>query len=448
MIGDVLDLTQMERDRLKLHRERVDLAVLAEDSVQVVRPLAERKRLAVRTRIRRAPPLVFCDRTRVRQVMVNLLSNAVRHTDDGEVLIEVAPEGEAVHVSVIDTGSGIAPEDVERVFEPFYQGGTAIWRDAGGSGLGLSISREFVRRHGGRIWLESEVGRGTAVHFTIPVSGPVRPPAAPGHKIRQDWAWRKDAFMTQQGSRDPGLLRPRVMVHDAVGTLAPQLSRYEQEAEFWIVSEASKLATELQRSQAGAVLLNTMEVSDLWPAIDSLSRGAPNTPILACAIAPATSRATGVGVDGYLVKPVSRADLAGVLESSPSTVRRVLVVDDDVTTLDLLSRMITSLDDSIAVRTASSGTRAIAALEEEETDLIFLDLVMAGMNGWEVLDAIRAEGSLANVRTVILSAQDPVDRPPATTFLLGAMGRGLSLDALVGCSLQMADHLAKARPAL
>jgi signal transduction histidine kinase len=444
MIGDVLDLTQIEKGRLKLHRERVDLAALAESSVEAVRPLLERKHLAIRTRILGEVPRVFCDRTRVRQVIVNLLSNAVRHTDDGEVSIEVAPESEAVRVSVLDTGSGIAPEDVERVFEPFYQGGTGIWRDTGGSGLGLSISQEFVRRHGGRIWLESEVGRGTAVHFTLPVSGPVRPSAAPGHQIREDWPWREDAFMTQQGSGGTDLHRPRVIVHDAIGTLAPQLSRYDEEAEFVIVPDAAVLDTQLQRSSASAVLLNSAEVAELWPLIDSLSRETPDTPILACAMAPPTSRAEGAGVEEYLVKPVSRADLAAILESSPDAIRRVLVVDDDPTTLDLLSRMIKSLDDSIAVRTASSGGHAIAALEEEDADLVFLDLVMAGMDGWEVLDAVQSASRLDHLRVVILSAQDPVDSPPATMFLLGAMGRGLSLDALVSCSLQMADHLARA----
>jgi len=161
MVNDVLDLSRLESDHLVLHRERVAIGEIVAVAVEAVRPLLENKNLALCIEIDPDVPAVYCDRTRIEQVLLNLVSNATRYTDHGQITIAATQRGQSVCVRVTDTGQGIAPADRERIFEPFAQGSSATWRDKGGSGLGLSISKQFIELHGGRIWVESALGVGT-----------------------------------------------------------------------------------------------------------------------------------------------------------------------------------------------------------------------------------------------------------------------------------------------
>ena len=184
MINDVLDLTRIEADRLVLYKERVDTGKVIDDAAVAVSPLLQSKHLALQISIPEDLPEVYCDRTRIEQVVLNLMSNAARYTEEGEVTVAVAQQDQHVLVSVADTGPGIPQEDVERIFEPFCQGTSEIWRDKGGSGLGLSISKRFVELHGGRMWVESKVGVGTTFTFDLPISAPIAHISRPGHQIR------------------------------------------------------------------------------------------------------------------------------------------------------------------------------------------------------------------------------------------------------------------------
>ncbi len=152
MINDVLDLSRLEAGRLALHRERVDLRDITDSCVAAVFPLIEKKGLKLAVHFPEDLPEIYCDRTRIKQVVLNLMSNAARFTEEGGIQITVALRDAQAVVSVADTGPGIRPEDADRIFEPFYQGSHQLWRDKGGSGLGLSISKRFVELHGGRMW--------------------------------------------------------------------------------------------------------------------------------------------------------------------------------------------------------------------------------------------------------------------------------------------------------
>ncbi len=173
MINDVLDLSQIEAGRLALHKEWVDWHEVIERALVIVRPLLAKKGIALHLSIPDDLPRIYCDRTRIRQVILNLLSNATRFTDEGSITVTVRAESQYVVISVCDTGPGISAEDASRIFEPFQQGSFQQRRDQGGSGLGLSISKQFVELHGGRMWLQSEPGRGSTFSFRIPTSSPV-----------------------------------------------------------------------------------------------------------------------------------------------------------------------------------------------------------------------------------------------------------------------------------
>jgi signal transduction histidine kinase len=210
MVNDVLDLSQIQAGKLALHREQADLAGIVKEAIEVVSPLITQKGLQLAVDIPEELPPVYCDPTRILQVILNLASNAARYTEQGRVIVRVAAGDGEVTVSVADTGPGIPPRDAERIFEPFSQGTSPAALRKGGSGLGLSISKQFVEMHDGRLWLESRVGEGSTFAFTLPLSPLAGPIAGPGRWNRRGGGWApltaEPACRAPQAAR--GHLRP------------------------------------------------------------------------------------------------------------------------------------------------------------------------------------------------------------------------------------------------
>ena len=174
LVDDVLDIAKMESGRCEWDMAPLSLAEAAEQALRAASPLAARKALSVRNAIPPDLPRITGDRDRIVQVFVNLIGNAVKFTEHGEIRLEAAVVGESVRIAVRDTGCGIAEADLERVFEKFRQTGDTLTEKPKGTGLGLSICRQIVERHGGRIWAESILGRGSEFLFTVPLSPPAR----------------------------------------------------------------------------------------------------------------------------------------------------------------------------------------------------------------------------------------------------------------------------------
>ena len=172
LINDVLDLEKIEAGKMEYRHERVDVGEVVERATTATTALFETTGLELRREIARDLPAVDGDPHRLVQVVINLLSNAVKFTPSGSVTVRVvaADGGSGVVVSVADTGTGIAPEDQARVFEQFAQAGDTLSEAPRGTGLGLAICREIVEHHGGRIWLESELGRGSTFSFSLPAA--------------------------------------------------------------------------------------------------------------------------------------------------------------------------------------------------------------------------------------------------------------------------------------
>jgi signal transduction histidine kinase/CheY-like chemotaxis protein len=448
MVNDVLDLTRMETGRLALHRERVDLGRVIDTSVAVVRPLLQKKQLDLQTTIPDDLSQIYCDRTRIQQVILNLVSNAARFTEVGGITIKVDRQDQHVLVSVTDTGPGISPEDADRIFEPFCQGTGELWRDKGGSGLGLSISRQFIKLHGGQMWIESELGVGTSVFFTLPVSPSVEHIVRPGHQIREDWVWRERAFRTDRAVSTDQLVKSRVVICDETGALYPEFIRYSDKIEFVDTRDLAQAMREIQRGPANAVVLNTSIPGNLWSLIETVKLEIPDTPVIGCSVPWTTERAIGAGALGHLVKPVTRADLEEVIQAVGKTARRVLVVDDDPDVLKLFSRMLRACDSTLEIVTASSGEQALDELRRTHPDLMLLDIVMPDIDGWMVLELMGQDKTMGDVSTFLVSAQDPADQPPVSEFLLVTMDKGLPLSKLLRCSLEISALLLKpeARP--
>jgi len=435
MIDDVLDLSQVEAGRLGLYKEQVDLGNLIDSALQVVFPLLDRKGLDLIVSVPEDLPRVYCDPTRIRQVILNLISNAARFTQVGSVAVQVSAQNQYIIVSVADTGPGISPEDAKRIFEPFQQaltarqrGGLDGSRATRGSGLGLSISKGFVELHDGRMWLESKLGEGSTFFFRLPIS-PLADLAAPPER------WIADGYITRTARPDVPVARldQRVVLCDETGELYPLFSRSADQIEFVDTRDLAQASGARKETAAQAIVVNAPSPDELSLLVTQASQAVPDTPIIGCSLPRKRAHAVIAGAKGYLLKPIRRADLEEVLRSTGRPVRRILVVDDEEDTLWVLRRMLSACDSHLEVTTATSGAQALEELRCRPPDLMLLDIIMPDMDGWQVLAAKRQDETIRDIPVAIISAQDPQKESISSRIVTATMGEGLSISKLLGC---------------
>lgn len=439
LVNDVLDLSRAQAGYLTLQKEWVDLRAIVESAVGLVKPLAEKKRLDLVVSMPSNLTLVYCDRVRIRQVILNLVGNAVRFTDSGSITISGIQLDKQVQISVSDTGPGIKPEDCERIFEPFCQGSSNPWQEKGGTGLGLSVSKQFIDLHRGQLSLVTAVGFGTTFSFTLPI-GPVEEPRESAARwIDAEWPWRTRPDQPLPASRALG---PRVLVLDPGGCLmrglSTQLARTKDAEDLELVHTATpaELAAALEQAPANAVLVNCTEQGGLWQAVAELRTMVPDTPITACSVShDYRQRAHDYGVLAYLEKPVTLDKLLAVLEDLPQRPRRILIADDDADMRWLLARML-EMDCDVEVATAANGADALDELHFQPPDLILLDIMMPVTDGWQVLAHKAQDPLLAPIPVILITGQDALQVPPVADSILLTMGSGVPLDKLLALSLQ------------
>ena len=171
LINEVLDLSKIESGKMELRITDFALTEVIKSLRSTMMPMLARRRQSLDVKVEKGLPKVRADKARVRQVLLNLLSNAAKFTPDGGRLkIEAVREGDWCQVSVVDNGIGIQQEDQGRIFEAFYRADNSITREAGGTGLGLTLSKQIIEVHGGRMWVQSEYGKGSQFTFTLPLA--------------------------------------------------------------------------------------------------------------------------------------------------------------------------------------------------------------------------------------------------------------------------------------
>ncbi len=438
MIDDVLDLSQAEAGRIAIHREPVDLAEVIEGALAMVRPMLAEKGLACRVEVARDLPRVPCDRVRIRQVILNLVSNAARFTEHGGIVVRLASVDGQARVNVEDTGPGITPEDLKSIFEPFSQGTSGVLLGKGSSGLGLSISSQFVKLHGGRMWVESRVGHGSTFFVDLPMVEPAEHAAGPGRWIREDWIWREHK---SRPDLPESQYRARLVVCDEGGELSRAFARRSGAIEFIDTRGLPAAIDEIRRCPAQALIINSRSPKGLWPALEEARTAAPDTPIIGCCCPPRTSRAAAAGAVGYLSKPLKRAELQRAIEGLGKPVRRVLIVDDDANTRELLKVYLQGWNPAQEVVDAEDGQSALQELRRRRPDLMLLDLVMPGLDGWQVLTLKGEDEALRGIPTILISGHDALQGPMTSSLVVAAMGEGLSVGKLLDCACQLSARL-------
>ncbi|MCL4504873.1 MAG: hybrid sensor histidine kinase/response regulator [Chloroflexi bacterium] len=430
LVDDVLDLSQVDAGLMALTRERVSLAEIVQAARVAVGPLFTSKGLYLHTDIAADLPLVYCDRTRIREVLLNLLSNAGRFTQQGGITVRAWRDDGDIVTSVQDTGPGISAADQDRLFRPFEQLDGSIRRRYGGTGLGLSISKSFVELHDGKMWVESEPGVGTTFFFRLPID-----PLAPitGGATRWLNPYQVYEKRVRPSHLHPTPVKPRFIVMGHSDPLQRLLTRYAEGAEIVAVNDMDGAGQVMADTPAQALLLNTADVEQ---ALDQVreSRQLPyGTPAIVSTIPGMDQAASGLGVKQYLIKPVTREKLLTALDSLGPDIRTVLVVDDEPDAQQLFRRMLATAPQSYRVLRASDGQQALALLRTEKPDVVLLDLIMPGMDGFKFLEAKSSLPDLREIPVILVSAQDPFGQPIVSTALAVTCRDGLSARQMLDC---------------
>ncbi|MBI3065450.1 MAG: response regulator [Deltaproteobacteria bacterium] len=399
LINDILDLSKIEAGKMDIHIESFAIAPLIEDVVQTIGTMAAKNGNEVVVNCAPDIGTMRADQTRIRQALLNLASNANKFTERGTVTIgakRATEQGrEWVTMAVTDTGIGLTPEQMGKLFHEFVQADASTTRKYGGTGLGLAISKRFCQMMGGDITVASEPGRGST--FTIRLPGEVG--------VAQPAAALRDAAAPR-----PGAARPTILVVDDDQTVREVMERYLAREGFSVVTasggqEGLRLARELH--PAAITLDVIMPDLDGWTVLAAI-KGDPelaDIPVILMTIVDEKNRGYSLGATDYIVKPVDRQRLSGVLRNICGAVgRQVLLVDDD----DMMRRgmRLTLEKDGWQVSEAENGRIALARLAETRPDVIVLDLMMPEMDGFEFLVEMRSRAEWRDIPVLVVTAKD------------------------------------------
>ena len=410
LVDDVLDLSQLEAERLVLVKDRVDVdADVVQKAAEIVRPLAERKGLFLHAEPTPGLPWVLADAVRLRQVLLNLLTNAVRFTERGGTIVRTCVRDQAILVSVHDTGWGIAQAEIPELFTEFRRLQSAADPPVAGSGLGLSICKHFIELHGGEIWVESQEGHGSVFYFTVPL------PGSTALTARVERSGEAPHRIDGQGTclvvhRDPSVVR--------------LLSRYIENHRIVGVADDADVLTMALELRPHAVL-TSHQLGDR--VAERLAVSPREVPIITCDLPRTFEEALGYGVVAYLTKPVAPDVLTALmrrLEADANLTTEILLVDDDPDTVRLMEMMLTALPRPYRIRKAYDGEEALARMRESPPTLVFLDLLMPGLDGQQVLRQMRTDEALGGIPVVIVSALDTPEDDMSLGMPLSVSMRG------------------------
>ncbi|MCX7680933.1 MAG: substrate-binding domain-containing protein [Anaerolineae bacterium] len=400
LIRDVLDLAQSDMGQLKLACEPLDLVEVLQPISVIGEQLARDKELTWRAEIPDTLPQIWGDRTRLRQVVLNLVNNAVKFTARGEVTLRATVQDGQIIVSVRDTGLGIPVEEQEAIFDEFRQSERTTARGYGGLGLGLAICKRLVEMHGGRIGVYSsgEEGAGSTFYFTLPTMEQTLPAEAHVSPLLG-----QRVLLLTKASHSDNALRDH-LARRGFEVLVHQVC---DETVEWPPAVFSRppdiIVVDLTLAAAYGWKIMTMLRSN------PVTRGVP---VLYCELADNKAEGALIEVD-YLTKPVGTKELAEVLayqgllgrEEADRREKKILIVDDDPSALDMHARIVAAQSPDYVVLKASNGREALELIRREKPDLVLLDLFMPELDGFGVLEAMQADESIRTIPVIVLTGQ-------------------------------------------
>jgi PAS domain S-box-containing protein len=402
LINDILDLSKIEAGKLDLLLERFEIAKVIDESVATAQPVADRNGNLLNVQYDEDLGSMVADQTRVRQVILNLLSNACKFTRDGNVRIEATRESmnglDWLLLSVSDTGIGMTEEQMARLFKEFSQADPSTTRKYGGTGLGLAISRRLCNHMGGDISVESTPGKGSIFSIRLPVE------SGASDEITTR---RLQPVPVARAEHDSNT----ILVIDDDPTVREMMRRYLQQEGFRVVSAADgeeglRIAARIVPS---VITLDVvMPERDGWDVLRSLKSDPRLSaiPVVMLSIIDEKNKGYALGASDYIVKPVIRQQLVSVLEKyrASGSTSRVLVVEDDPDMRRRLHNMLS--EEGWQVDEAENGRIALNRLSDAQPNLILLDLMMPEMDGFEFLAELRNNKQRQAIPVVVVTGAD------------------------------------------
>ncbi|MFY2563053.1 response regulator [Corallococcus terminator] len=396
LINDILDLSKIEAGKVDVVTEPVDVQELADECMATVKEYLKGKDVALTTHIDGQASMLRTDALKLRQIMLNLLSNAAKFTDTGEVALSMVPSGDEVVMTVEDTGVGIPSDQLPFIFEKFRQVDGSTTRKVGGTGLGLAIVRELSRVLGGNVSVVSTLGRGTTFTVRLPNNMADRPEDAPQVAVHERGVPVAEVAQHVSTLAQPG---STVLVVDDDPLIQQLVTGQLEPAGFKVVVAEDGIAA-LKRARElrpQAILLDIhLPKLDGWSVLSQLKgdQSLATIPVILISVEEQRARGFSLGACEYLVKPVEPERLVEVVQRclgqpSGTSAGDVLVVDDDSATRELVSRNLRRAGFSTAE--ARNGEDALLKARVSPPSLVVLDLMMPNLDGFEVLRRLRAE---------------------------------------------------------
>lgn len=416
LINDILDLSKIEAGKADMQPAVFEVEPLCQASMRMVRQAAMKKHLSLSENIDPAVETLYTDERRLKQMLVNLLSNAVKFTPErGTIGLEVVgdPERQVVCFTVWDTGIGIAPDQLGRLFKPFVQIDSGLSRQHQGTGLGLSLVARLAEMNGGSAAVESEEGQGS--RFTITLPWRCEPP---------DVAEEPQSAAVASPLEAP--LKRALLIEDSP-TAADQMTRYLAglHVETTLVGRGAEAVAQALALQPDVIILDILlPDASGWEVLSAL-KAEPRTqhiPVVVVSVVDSAAQARELGAAAALLKPITRAQLhealstvfprafaalLRVLEAQPvpeveAAPPLILLAEDNEENIRVVSDYLGICGYRITV--ARNGAEAIARAREERPDLILMDIQMPRMDGLTAIGRIRADLDVAQVPVIALTA--------------------------------------------
>ncbi|MGB3091285.1 MAG: GAF domain-containing protein, partial [Chitinophagaceae bacterium] len=401
LINDVLDLAKIEAGKMEWNQENVSMPEVAERAIAATTSLFDQKALKLVKQIDTNLPDITGDKDKLIQVIINLISNSVKFTDKGTVTCRAYQEKDELIVSISDTGIGIAPGDYGAVFEQFKQvGGDTLTDKPKGTGLGLPICKEIVEHHGGRIWVESEVGKGSTFSFALPVNKAALP-ARPLHlddlvkQLKEQVAHSQLNIIGQASN---------ILIVDDDDSIRSLLNQELGDAGYTIeeASNGKEALDKVRANRPDLIILDIMMPEMNGFDVAAVLKNDPNTmdiPIIVLSVVQDKARGFRIGVDRYLTKPIDTNllfnEIGSLLEQGKSK-KKVMIVDEDSGAVKTLTDVLTTKGYEV---TESVETELVEKAIANQPDIIIINSALSGKH--DIVQTLRFEKGLENVLFVV-----------------------------------------------
>jgi hypothetical protein len=398
LINDILDLSKIEAGKMTLYLETFEVQTLLNEVAATVQPMINKNGNQLTLEVAPEIGSMRADVTKVRQALFNLLSNASKFTDKGSITLRARRQGANLVFDVIDSGIGMTPEQVGRLFQAFAQADASTSKKYGGTGLGLALSRKFCQIMGGDLTVASEAGKGSTFTATIP---------AQVIEVAEETVPAVSTPAAEIASTGSG---PLVLVIDDDATVQDLLRRSLNRDGFRVETAADGTSglARARKLHPDIITLDVMMPGmDGWEVLAALKED-PETadiPVIVVSIVDERGLGFSLGAADYLTKPLDFSRLSSVLNrhAKVGLGRRVLIVEDNEATQELLQKRLTK--EGWQVVAAGNGREALERLTQGPPDLVLLDLMMPEMDGFEFLEAFRKQPGCARTTVVVMTAK-------------------------------------------